>query len=165
MAYSGRVKKKFDPEGSDYDYETAKKHGIKPDKTGHWQSRVPQTGQILKGRRHKTYHLTVAGEKEAGHEITKGKDGRYYSQPIGKKKMAYSGKIKRTVKELIGGKKTYLTKRQKEDLKLKGLTKKALARRAKAATKPKPKPKPKNKAKKKGAAKLLTSYAKRSGGY
>ena len=57
--------------------------------------------------------------------------------------MAIIGKVKRTVKELVGGEKTYLTKRQKEDLKLKGLTKKALARRAKAAAKPKPKAKAK----------------------
>ena len=79
--------------------------------------------------------------------------------------MAY-GKIKRTVKELVGGKKTYLSKRQKEDLKLKGLTKKALARRAKAAAKAKATPKatPKAKTKAKGVAKLLTDYAKRSGG-
>jgi len=70
----------FDPEGEDYDYETAKKYGIVPDAIGHWQSRVPQTGQILKGRTHKTFPLTIKGEEEAGYEIYKGEDGRYYSR-------------------------------------------------------------------------------------
>ena len=72
----------FDPEGSDYDYETAKKYGIKPDaKTKHWQSREPNTGLLLKGRRHKTWDLLEQGEKEAGYEIIKKNDGRYYSFP------------------------------------------------------------------------------------
>ncbi|TWT09546.1 hypothetical protein [Reyranella sp. CPCC 100927] len=30
-----------DPEGSDYDYESAKKAGFAPDETGHWPSRAP----------------------------------------------------------------------------------------------------------------------------
>ena len=72
---------KFDPEGAGYDYETAEKYGISPDETGHWPSRTPETGQILKGRKHPTFHLTEQGEKEAGYYITKRKDGRYYSQP------------------------------------------------------------------------------------
>lgn len=74
--------KPFDPEGSGYDYETAKAAGIEPDKTGHWPSRDPKTGQILKGRKHKTFKLTEQGELEAGFEIYKGKDGKYYSRPI-----------------------------------------------------------------------------------
>jgi len=73
-------KKKFDPEGEDYDYETAKKHGIKPDKTGHWPSRVPQTGILLKGKTHPTWKLTVRGEDDAGYTIIK-KGKRYYSVP------------------------------------------------------------------------------------
>lgn len=78
--------------------------------------------------------------------------------------MAIIGKVKRKVKELVGGEKTYLSKKQKDDLKLKGLTKAALKRRAKAEAKAKAKPKAKSKAKPKGsAANLLTSYAKRSG--
>ena len=40
-------KNKFDPEGSGYDYESAHKYKIKPDKSGHYPSRVPQTGLIL----------------------------------------------------------------------------------------------------------------------
>ena len=69
----------FDPEGTGYDYESAKAAGLKPDKTGHWPSRIPQTGQILKGKKHKTYHLTIQGEEKAGYIIRKGSDGKYYS--------------------------------------------------------------------------------------
>ena len=72
--------KKFDPEGSGYDYESAEKAGIKPDATGHWQSRDPKTGLLLKGKNHETWHKTVKGEAEAGYEIYKGEDGRYYSR-------------------------------------------------------------------------------------
>jgi len=87
-AYSAKKKrKKFDPEGEGYDYETAEKHGVKPDSTGHWQSREPTTGRILKGQKHETYHKTVKGEKEAGHEIYKGDDGHYYSKPKKKKRL------------------------------------------------------------------------------
>ena len=71
----------FDPEGSGYDYESAIKAGIKPDETGHWASRDPVTGLILKGRGHETFHKTIAGEEAAGYEIYKGEDGRYYSRP------------------------------------------------------------------------------------
>lgn len=76
----------FDPEGKGYDYETAEKYGIKPDETGHWQSREPKTGLLLKGRGHETWHKTVEGEKEAGYKIFK-KGGRYYSMPIDAKKL------------------------------------------------------------------------------
>ena len=72
---------RFDPEGDGYDYESARAAGIKPDKTGHWASRNPKTGMLLKGRKHKTWPLTVEGEKKAGYKIQKDKDGRYYSQP------------------------------------------------------------------------------------
>lgn len=72
-------KMKFDPEGEGYDYESAEKHGITPDKTGHWPSRAPD-GQILKGRKHKTYYKTEVGEKKAGYVIKKGSGGKYYSQ-------------------------------------------------------------------------------------
>jgi len=78
--------KMFDPEGTGYDYDTAKKYGITPDKTGHWPSRVPQTGQILKGRGHKTFRLTEEGEAKSGYTIYKGKDGKYYSKPTKKRK-------------------------------------------------------------------------------
>ncbi len=83
-------RRQFDPEGTGYDYESAKQAGISPDDTGHWASRDPKTGLILKGRGHETFHKTIAGEKEAGYEMTKGKDGRYYSKKrsktLGKRK-------------------------------------------------------------------------------
>ena len=44
----------FDPEGSDYDYKGAEAAGIRPDDTGHWPSREPNSGKILKGRKHPT---------------------------------------------------------------------------------------------------------------
>lgn len=71
----------FDPEGPDYDYASAQAGGLTPDATGHWPSRVPETGLIVKGRGHETYDKTVAGETAAGMEIQPGPDGRYYSQP------------------------------------------------------------------------------------
>ena len=71
---------KFDPEGEGYDIDTAVAAGMKPDKTGHWQSRNPSTGQILKGRKHTTFNLTEEGEAKAGYEIYKGDDGKYYSR-------------------------------------------------------------------------------------
>lgn len=77
---------KFDSEGEGYDYETAEKHGIKPDETGHWPSRDPNTGQILKGRKHPTFHLTEEAEKEEGYEIYRARDGKYYSRPTEKKR-------------------------------------------------------------------------------
>lgn len=76
-----KEQKTFDPEGSGYDYESAEKYGIEPDELGHWQSRVPETGLILKGKRHETFNKTIKGEEEAGYEIYKGADGRYYSKP------------------------------------------------------------------------------------
>lgn len=83
MGFKEKSSNKFDPEGSGYDYETAKSSGIKPDKTGHWPSREPKSGQILKGRKHPTYEKTVKGEDEAGYEIYKD-GGKYYSRPKAK---------------------------------------------------------------------------------
>jgi len=76
----------FDPEGSGYDYKSAKAAGMKPDQTGHWESRDPKSGLILKGKKHETWNKTEQGEKEAGYEITK-KGDRYYSFP---KKLDFS---------------------------------------------------------------------------
>jgi hypothetical protein len=73
------AKKKFDPEGKGYDYESAEAGGVTPDKTGHYGSRNPRTGQILKGRKHKTFHKTRRAEMKAGYKIHKGEDGKYYS--------------------------------------------------------------------------------------
>ena len=77
-----RVFEVFDPEGPGYDYKSAISAGVSPDKTGHWASRNPVTGQILKGRKHKTYHKTVDGEAKAGYTIRKRRDGKYYSTPV-----------------------------------------------------------------------------------
>ena len=61
--------RQFDPEGEDYDYYSAHKAGLKPDEKGHWQSRVPKTGLLLKGRKHKTWDLLEKGEAKAGFKI------------------------------------------------------------------------------------------------
>lgn len=71
----------FDPEGPGYDYDSAQSAGLKPDETGHWPSRNPQTGQLLKGKKHSTWNLLEQGEREAGMEIYQGADGKYYSRP------------------------------------------------------------------------------------
>jgi hypothetical protein len=70
----------FDPNGGDYDYETARAAGLAPDATGHWPSRDPRTGMILKGRGHETFTLTEQGEAQAGNTIVF-RDGRYFSNP------------------------------------------------------------------------------------
>jgi len=72
----------FDPSGTGYDYQTAKRAGLGPDATGHYPSRDPRTGQILKGAAHPTFGLTKQAELAAGYEMTKGPDGKWYSQPI-----------------------------------------------------------------------------------
>lgn len=76
------LRRNFDPEGKGYDYRTAEAGGMKRDSSGHMGSRDPKTGQMLKGRRHPTWHLAVEGERKAGYEIYKGKDGRYYSRKM-----------------------------------------------------------------------------------
>ena len=75
-------KKKFAPEGSGYDMEAAVSCGLEKDETGHWPSRCPHTGQLLKGRKHKTWDLLEKGEREANMEIFKGSNGKYYSKPV-----------------------------------------------------------------------------------
>ena len=76
-------KKKFDPEGSGYDYDTAERHGIMPqmqsDGKLHWPSRSPKTGQMLKGKSHPTHHKAMEGEEKAGYKVYKGGSGKYYS--------------------------------------------------------------------------------------
>ena len=59
---------------------SALKSGMRRDETGHMGSRNPKTGQLIKGRKHPTFHKTVAGEKAAGYEIYKGDDGKYFSR-------------------------------------------------------------------------------------
>ncbi len=68
----------FKTDGEAYDYSSAKAAGLSPDKTGHWPSRNPVTGLLLKGTNHPTWDKTLKGEKEAGYHVSK-RDGRYYS--------------------------------------------------------------------------------------
>lgn len=92
---------KFDPEGSDYDYKTAKAAGLGPTGTGenkgHWGSVTmaseaekkkfglpDESYVVLKGRSHETWDKAVKGEADRGFEIKK-YGNRYYSVPKGKK--------------------------------------------------------------------------------
>lgn len=75
--------KKFDPEGSDYDYEGAKKAGLSPrpvedDDVPHWPSRDPATGMLLKGRAHPTFDKGVKVDEGMGYRLVK-KGERYYT--------------------------------------------------------------------------------------
>lgn len=74
----------FNPEGAGYDYKSATEAGIKADKHGHWPSRSPKTGMILKGRQHLTWYKMVEADKALGYKLIKGKDKRYYSIKKGK---------------------------------------------------------------------------------
>jgi len=79
------AKPKFDPEGEDYDYETAKAAGLKPseeegENKGHWPSRDPRTGVLLKGRKHPTFQMAVDEDEKMGYRLTKRKDGRYVTE-------------------------------------------------------------------------------------
>ena len=72
----------FDPQGTGYNYPEALRAGnmwSSPDDK--WFSRVPSTGQLLKGTGHKSWPQTVTGETEAGNVITEGPDGMMYSNP------------------------------------------------------------------------------------
>ena len=71
----------FDPSADGYDYETANQYELKPDSTGHWPSRVPDTGRILKGENHETFNQTIASETGLGNVVYRGDDGFIYSHP------------------------------------------------------------------------------------
>ena len=79
---------KFDPEGSGYDYESARRAGMGPDpKSGHWGTvapggpGIPKPGYlVLKGRKHKSWELGIEGERKRGYGVVKIGD-RYYSVP------------------------------------------------------------------------------------
>lgn len=118
----GSVNKKFDPEGSDYDYESAKKSGMRPtidpkDKKPHWGSVVPATKEelethnlpkgsykILKGKKHETYWKAEDAEKKRGANVVK-KGNRYYSVPSihmsEKNKMKKGGLVKKCKRDGI----------------------------------------------------------------
>lgn len=92
-----RAEKKFG-----YNFKEAERAGLGPDETGHWPSRNPDTGEILKGRRHPTIGRTKAAEKRLGFKMKK-KKGVYFSQPKAEggtvsqskaKKIMADGKVK-----------------------------------------------------------------------
>jgi len=74
----------FNPEGSGYDYVSAVNAGMAPrlsdDGKYHWDSRVPSSGLLLKGKKHNTWTKLVTGEQQEGYEIFKGPDSRFYSR-------------------------------------------------------------------------------------
>jgi len=79
LSKAQKIKRKsFDPEGSGYDDATARSAGLKRDKTGHMGSLDPRTGQVLKGRKHKTWDLMEKEETRRGSRIEK-RGTRYYS--------------------------------------------------------------------------------------
>lgn len=123
-----KPKKKFDPEGSGYDYESQKKAGMKRAANGHLGSRDPKTGLLLKGRKHKTWNLGVNGETEAGYQIKKGKDGRYSS-----KKSSKVDNSKFLNKPMKAKKKRVSRVQKSETLNMKGVTIKSSPKRAKKA--------------------------------
>jgi hypothetical protein len=89
----------FDPEGKDFDYETALAYKMQPKKKGeHWGSVAPTSDDeriandlpedsyvLLKGRGHQTFNKAEAAENERGSKIVK-RGERYYSVPKGFKK-------------------------------------------------------------------------------
>jgi hypothetical protein len=83
----------FDPEGDGYDYATAETVGMKANDDGHWGSVAPVSPELieklklpkesyilLKGRKHKTWDLAVAAEKDRGFKVIKFGE-RYISVP------------------------------------------------------------------------------------
>jgi hypothetical protein len=88
-----KKKKKFDPEGSGYDMDSALAHRMGRDETGHMGSVVPTSLQqmkdlglpqdsymVLKGGKHETFHLAVEAELERGFKVIKRGD-RFFSVP------------------------------------------------------------------------------------
>lgn len=87
----------FDPEGSDFDYKTARAYNMQPKKKGqHWGSVAPTSDDeriannlpedsyvVLKGRQHETFDKAEAAEKARGSKIDK-RGSRYYSVPMSK---------------------------------------------------------------------------------
>lgn len=69
----------FDPEGSGYDYASAQAFGMEPDAGGHYYSRVPENGLLLKGAGHPTFGKTLAAEGALGNTVVQDPNGRYYS--------------------------------------------------------------------------------------
>jgi hypothetical protein len=83
----------FNPQSSDYDYQTARAHGMGQGDNGHWGSVAPASESerklhglpedsylMLKGAEHPTWGKAVEAEEARGSKIVKHGD-RYYSVP------------------------------------------------------------------------------------
>jgi hypothetical protein len=83
----------FNPQGSDYDYQTARAYGMGQGDNGHWGSVAPTSESerklhglpedsyvMLKGAEHPTWSKAVEAEESRGSKIVKYGD-RYYSVP------------------------------------------------------------------------------------
>ena len=77
--YNGAPYSSFN--SSEYDYFNAHPSNAPTEKGGHWTSRNPKTGQLLKREDHPTFDLMIEGEKQAGYKIVRGLDGNLYSIP------------------------------------------------------------------------------------
>ena len=66
---------------SNYDYFGAHPSNAPTEEGGHWTSRNPKTGQLLKREDHPTFNLMVEGEKQANYDVVRGLDGNLYSTP------------------------------------------------------------------------------------
>lgn len=86
----------FDPEGTDYDYRTARLAGIERGPDGHMASRDPETGMQLKGRRHPTFDQAIENDRREGYGLEM-RDGRYYTQ-----KFADGGGVDSMVSKIWG---------------------------------------------------------------
>jgi len=76
----------FDAEGSGYDYETARRSGLKRDKRGHMGSVVPIEDEagaylMLKGKKHPTWAKGVDAENMMGRAVVK-RGKRYVAEPF-----------------------------------------------------------------------------------
>jgi len=74
-----KVSMDFDAYGSGYDYDTARQEGLGPDESGHWPSRAPSTGMLLKGRKHPTFDKGVDADEDLGYMLSH-RDDRYYTE-------------------------------------------------------------------------------------
>ena len=87
----------------DYDYASARKAGLFPDKTGHWPSRVPSgenEGLILKDYRHPTFDLTIKGEQAEGNAFIE-RMGRLYSFGKNDPRIAGGSPVDLTLREAL----------------------------------------------------------------
>ena len=70
----------FDPSGSGYDYESAHQAGMGRGEGGHYGSRRPDDGLMLKGVKHPTFDTAISDDNALGY-VAQERDGRYYTEP------------------------------------------------------------------------------------